>query len=148
MIDNDFDISDRDITEDTIHMHAKFLYDVDQEIKRLNADKIQSEKVLRELLNHDKNHDGQISYTSRDKKITITTGYNHKIDAKKYLQYRDLLDAAFNPVIEKIEYKIVPDVLRQSFLNASDDQKIILSLFITSKEKKMHVSVKNNKKEV
>lgn len=116
------------------------------EIKNLEEDKQKSEERLRELLKHEKTIDGQRSYHANQDVITVTTGYNRRINKDIYLECKASLNHLFNPIIETIDYKISSEVYRACLEYGTPEDRLAMSNFIITSDKKLHVSIKPEKK--
>jgi len=117
-----------------------------QEIKLLSEEKKTYEEKLKEALNH-KNIDGSKTYRHKDLSIKITTGLNHIVDVEKYNNFKHLLNEKFNPVKEVIKYELNKKTIRDCYKNGTDKDIWYLSKFLTSSEKKLHISLTDKKKE-
>ena len=116
---------------------------VKEAIKHLTADVQASEDQLRGILGHD--YDGSKTYPVGQYKVTVTTGFNLKIDDSFYKQYLAdgyLIDEKFDVVQEVVEYKINKKALNAVSEYGSLQDQILLSKFITATEKKPYVSIK------
>lgn len=114
------------------------------EIQKWSADKQVLEKQLSDALKHEF-IDGSKTYNLDNHKVKITTGYNHSLNKKKYEELKDVINAAFDPVKKVEKYELNKKVIRDCHEYGSEQDRYLLSQFITSTEKKMHVSVEQVK---
>lgn len=110
------------------------------EMQKWSADKQVLEKQLSDALKHEF-IDGSKTYNVEDHKIKITTGYNHSLNKKKYEELKDVINQSFNPVKVIEKYDLNKKIIRDCQEYGNEQDKYLLSQFITSTEKKMHVSI-------
>ena len=117
-------------------------------IDELQGDKEGSEAKLRELLQHDK--DGASTYDVAGHKVVVTTGLNYKFDKKKYLELLNApekIDPRFQLVKEVTELQINKKAIKDCDQFGSPQDRYLKSLFITTTDKKLHISIKEPKNE-
>ena len=124
--------------------HIKLL---DYDIKKYQKEKSESEAKLRDHFNH--NYDGSITYEHGNHKITITTGINYKFNKKEYLNYLNhpAIDDKYKIVKEVISYELNKKAIRDCDAYGSDQDRYLKSIFITTSDKKLHITIKEIKDE-
>lgn len=137
-----------DNNEHVIRMLISHIRHCEAEIDRASTGKALSENRLKERLLHDK--DGSQTYDFDNYKITVTTGLNHRFDKKKYNEYLqtigDLINPKFQIVKEVTELQLNKKAIRDLDEYGSAQDKYLKSLFITTSDKKLHISIKDNRK--
>lgn len=144
---NDFPILDENfLQKQKIKELAESLEFKTKLISRLLVEKEQDEEQLRLLVGHDKAHEGRISYECDEYNIRITTGWNWSFDKKEYEIMKSHIPQCFNPVVQKIEYKLDKDILRDIETYSSGEEREMLFNIFSKKEKKMNVIVEAKKR--
>ena len=118
------------------------------DINQLQIDKQKSEEQLRGIFSHNK--EGAATYAADRFKVTITTGLNYKFDKKKYLELMkapEKIDPKFQLVKEVVELQLNKKAIRECDEYGTPQDRYLKSLFITTSEKKLHVSIKDVKDE-
>ena len=137
-----------DNNDNKINILIQHIRHCDAEIERASKEKQSSEERLKELLPHDK--EGASTHSCGTYKITVTTGLNHRFDKKKYNEYLqtmgDLINPKFQIVKEVTELQLNKKAIRDLDEYGSAQDRYLKSLFITTSDKKLHISIKDNRK--
>lgn len=115
-------------------------------IESASIAKQSSESRLKDLLGHDK--EGASTYNFEPFKVVITTGLNYKFDKKKYVEFMkssEKIDPRFSLVKEVTQLELNKKAIRDLDEFGSQQDKYLKSLFITTSDKKLHISIKENK---
>lgn len=119
----------------------------DADIERCSNEKQECEAKLKQLFAHDK--EGATTYDFDHYKVTITTGLNHRFDKKKYAEYLkapEKIDIKFPLVKEVVELQLNKKAIRDLDEYGSQQDKYLKSLFVTTTDKKLHISIKDTRK--
>lgn len=118
------------------------LQQINKEIKELIQLKENLEFSLQVILEH--NVAGSCIYDIDNYKVTLTTGYNYRLDKEKYLDYLESskkIDARFTPVKQIMGYEINKKAIRDLAQYGTNEDKLLLANFITATDKKLHVKI-------
>ena len=129
------------IQQNTIRESIRSLEVINSVIAEWMVRKEKEEANLAKLLNHDKNHEGRVSYECDEYMVRVTTGWNWSFDKIEYEIMKTHIPQCFNPVIQKIEYKLDKDILRDIEQYASGEEKNMLTRIFKKKPSKMNVKV-------
>lgn len=134
-------ISDEDIKKQkTLELirHIDFLKTA---VAKYLVDKEKSEIQLRDLLGHDKNHQGRIAYPCDQYTIRITTGWIWSFKEEEYKLMKTHIPECFDPVREVTKYKLDEKICRNIETYASKEEKAFLDKIFSKKESKMNVII-------
>jgi hypothetical protein len=113
---------------------------VNYQIAELKRIKEAQEDKLKTLFNHTK--EGQETYVFERYKVEISTGYNYRLNIKKYLEFRELLDPKFDPVKEVVKYELNKKLIKDCEEYGTFDDKDALSAFVEKNDKKLSVKIR------
>ncbi len=130
------EVDDSNVIKDTI----MFLEQLNYQIAELQRIKEAKEVKLRDLLEHNK--EGAETYVCGRFKVTVTSGFNYSLDKRKYEEFSDLINPKFNPVQEVVKLELNKKIIRDCEQYGNADDLELLSMYVSKKEKKLHVSVK------
>lgn len=133
-------ISDKEVIDARILDLIKHWKLLKFKIQQLENDKQETEKQLRELLDHPE-VDGSKSYKHSNHTVRITTGLNHTLDKTQFERLKDIVKPKFNPVKEIMKYEINKKALRDCLEFGTQDDKFLQSQFIISTPKKLHIAI-------
>ena len=112
-----------------------------EKVEKLLAKYKRKKEILDESIikavGHD--HNGQKSYEFLDKKVTIKTTFNYRIDKDVYEDIKNEVPGDWVRVENK--YTPIKKVLEEVELYGSSDDKLLMSEFITKTEAKPSVKV-------
>ncbi len=112
------------------------------EIAEWNRTKQSLNQQLSEFLDHDK--DGSHTHHFRNYSITVTTGWNYKLNAAKYVEYAMLINPKFDPVRIVTKYELNKKRIKDCELYGSGDDLTFMSEFCVKTPKKLHVKIAVN----
>lgn len=137
---NDFDLNEDNclITRQIVD-YSDTLNRINYELNQLSRIKEEVEKRLYVLLEHGDDH--RKTYRYNRFRITVTTGFNYRLDKKLYEKVRNEIPDSINPVKEKISYEIDKKSVERAYESATQIQKMLLGEVITKTPKKIHVSI-------
>ncbi len=139
-------IADEDIHSNKIRQSARNLEVINEAIAEWLVRKEEEEIKIRDLLKHNSDHEGRISYECGIYNIRITTGWNWSFDKKEYEIMKSHIPQCFNPVKQKIEYKLDKEILNDMENYSSGSEREMLDKIFHKKQKKMNVIVENKKR--
>jgi len=116
-----------------------FLEQIKYQVAELLNMKAAIEKELQEYFHKDK--DGQTTYAFERWNVEITTGWNYKLNKKKYAEWEDMITPRFNPIKETVKLEINKKIYRECEEFGSDDDRLALSEFTSKSEKKLNVKI-------
>lgn len=140
------EITEEDIVANKIKQSARTLEIINETIAEWLVRKEQEEIKIRDLLKHDHGHEGRVSYECDIYNIRITTGWNWSFDKKEYEIMKSHIPHCFNPVRQKIEYKLDKEILNDMENYSSGAEREMLDKIFHKKQKKMNVIVENKKR--
>jgi hypothetical protein len=118
---------------------------VNQQIAQLKEIKEALEARVVALVGHpeqnDDGYEGSKQYRKGSFKFEVTTGWNICINKKEYKLIGHHLPSCFNPVREKIVYKIDLETYREAEACAGIEELALLSQIAPKKPKKLHVKL-------
>lgn len=114
----------------------EYLKFINKRLEHWNNLKAKTNNEIAEYLKHDFAL-GSKTYEKDDHKITITTGFNYKLDTKKYDALKDKIP--FDIVSVKTKYDLKDSEIRSIEKYGSQEDKYLLSQLITSTPKKLHI---------
>jgi hypothetical protein len=127
------------LKNDAIQEYSKELLRISYQIAELARIKEELEAKLFNWLQHPS--EGQKTYIQGKYKITMTTGYNYKLDIEEYEILGAQLPRCFHPVTQRIAYDLNKDVIRDIEKYGSKEEQLILSKFVSKTPKKLYVRV-------
>jgi hypothetical protein len=127
------------LRDDAIEEYSKELVRISFQMAELARIKEELEFKLLEWLDHPP--EGQKTYIQGKYKITMTTGYNYKLDIEEYEIVGAQLPRCFQPVRQRIAYDLNKEVIRDIEKYGSKEEQLILSQFVSKTPKKLHVRV-------
>jgi len=126
----DIDVDHTDMIQELIHSIRL----ADAEIERWSAAKQLMNQKLSDLLGHDK--DGSHTHHFRNYNITVTTGWNYKLNPAKYVDCAPLMNPKFDPVRITTKYELNKKRIKDCELYGSSDDLKLLSEFCVKTPKK------------
>lgn len=111
----------------------------DSEIEEWKKTKQLMNERLSEFLGHNK--DGSHTHHFRNYNITVTTGWNYKLDAAKYVDYAMLINPKFDPVRVITKYELNKKRIKDCETYGSNDDLRLLSEFCIKSPKKLHIKI-------
>lgn len=136
---NDIKYDPSDVISDLIS-HIRLC---NHEIEQFNIDKQKSEQQLKILLEHQK--EGAGTYQHKNYKITVTTGRNFSLDKDKYADYLmglDRIDSRYTIAKQITKFELNIKAIKTLELYGTQKDRELMNSFISSSEKKLHVSIK------
>ena len=86
-------------------------------------------------------NEGARTYEYGKYKVTVTTGFNYRIDKEEYMINGHRLSACLDPVRTKTVYEIDKKQMREIKQYMSLDDQKILATFVTEEPKKVNVRI-------
>lgn len=136
-----YKIKEVGIMEQQITAIANTVFEMNNNIRELQEAKFALESKLIYLLDHRK-EEGQESHKIGEYKITVKTGFNHKLDIKKYQEVAHLLPNKFDPVKTSVKYELNERDYRNIKEYATNETLLTISEFLTSTPSKPYVTIK------
>ena len=144
-MNNQFNITVEDTKKFNIQELCSQAVAIKSKIDDLSKIKKSIEDDLRNLLDHSEAGEGTQTYKEGNAKISITTGYNYRIDANLYETIGDTLDDRINPVKEKITYSLDKKKLEIAHEFATDDELDLLDKLVLTSQKKPSIKIEITK---
>lgn len=123
------------ILEDRINTLDKIKY----QIAELSRIKEELEQSVAKMLEHNKNTSK--TYLVGKYSVTVTTGFNYRINKKEYEVIKDSLPKCFNPVYETVSLKVRESIWDEVHQYGDEDDIAMLKSYISRNPAKLHVKI-------
>lgn len=139
--DNFPETNQENIKQNSIRESIRSLDVINAMIAEWLVRKEKEEDNLSSLLSHDRSHEGRLSYECDEYMVRITTGWNWSFDKMEYEIMKSHIPQCFNPVKQKIEYKLDKEILSDIEKYSSGDEKSMLIRIFKKKPSKMSIKL-------
>lgn len=115
------------------------LNNINYQIAEFSRIKEELDRQLAALLEH--GDEGSKTYIHGKYKVTVTSGYNYTLNKEEWEIIGSRMPICFQPVRQRMAYDIDKNIIRDCERYGSQEDKMLMSEFISKKSKKIHIKI-------